>query len=200
MPPDDPFAYYLWEVLSVETTAVRREMAIAALKRIPALTPESIARAAPARIERAVALAGPKRDDRLRAIRTGVEFFRQHPSIAARLRGPLPDAAEAAAGMPRITEASADRVLLLAGSHPVFPSEPGIDRVIRRLESLDPASSDTPADFVVRQLGQDLDALRVALVYLAHHALATCTAQNPHCRICPLMECPERIRRNGAIS
>jgi endonuclease III len=192
MPPDDPFAYYVWEVLGAGTTSVRREMAMAALRRIPALTPESIARAAPARVEAAVALAGPNRADRLRALNSGTEVFRRDPSIASRLRGPLPDAAAAAAALPRVLGVSRERILLLAGRHPLFPSNEETARVIVRLGLA--ASASTPesaAEGVVEQLGRAPAPLRDAFVYLAHHAATICTAATPSCRICPLTDCPE---------
>jgi endonuclease III len=192
MPPDDPFAYYVWELLGVGTTSARREMAMTALRRIPALTPESIARAAPARIESAVALAGANRDDRVRTLRSGARAFRRDPSIPTRLRGPLPGAAAAAAALPRIIGVSRERILLLAGHHPVFPADAGTDRVIARLGLTGrPSQPASAADVVVDQVGRAHAALRDAFVYLAHHADMTCTLVTPSCRICPLTDCPE---------
>jgi hypothetical protein len=42
-PPSDPFALYVWEVLSVGTTPARRDAAFNALRRVPALTPDAVA-------------------------------------------------------------------------------------------------------------------------------------------------------------
>ena len=42
MPPDDPFGYFVWEVLGTRTTVGRRDAAIAALRRVPALTPDGL--------------------------------------------------------------------------------------------------------------------------------------------------------------
>ena len=50
-PPDDPFALYVWEVLGIHTTASRRDAAMGALRRIPALTPDSMGRAPRAKLE-----------------------------------------------------------------------------------------------------------------------------------------------------
>ena len=44
-PPRDPFALFVWEVLSVHSTPRKRDAAFAALKRIPALTPDAMWRA-----------------------------------------------------------------------------------------------------------------------------------------------------------
>ena len=60
-PPEDPFALYVWDVLGVRTTAARRDAAMGALRRIPALTPDSMGKVARAKLEKAIALAGPYR-------------------------------------------------------------------------------------------------------------------------------------------
>jgi hypothetical protein len=49
--PRDPFTLFVWEVLSVHSTPRKRDAALAALKRIPAMTPDSMARAAETRAE-----------------------------------------------------------------------------------------------------------------------------------------------------
>src|SRR3979490_1663080 len=58
-PPRDPFTLFVWEVLSVHSTPRKRDAALAALKRIHALTPAAMWRAAHAKLEASVALAGP---------------------------------------------------------------------------------------------------------------------------------------------
>ena len=57
-PPSEPFAVYVWEVLARGTTPVRRDASFAALKRLPALTPDALARAPRGKVEAAVAQAG----------------------------------------------------------------------------------------------------------------------------------------------
>jgi endonuclease III len=60
---------------------------------------------------------------------------------------------------------------------------------------------DTGTARVVRRLGYDgaadaelphsLDLYRHVSVYLSHHAASTCTAADPHCHVCPLLDdCP----------
>ena len=56
-PPRDPFILFVWEVLSVQAIPRKREAALTALKRIPALTPDAMWKAPPAKLEAAVALA-----------------------------------------------------------------------------------------------------------------------------------------------
>ena len=58
-PPRDPFTLFVWEVLSVHSTPRKRDAALAALKRIPAMTPDSMWRAPQKKLEESVKLAGP---------------------------------------------------------------------------------------------------------------------------------------------
>ena len=70
-PPRDPFTLFVWEVLSVHSTPQKRDAALAALKRIPAMTPDSMYRAPQKKLEQCVKLAGPYSENRLQALRTG---------------------------------------------------------------------------------------------------------------------------------
>src|SRR6476660_8707482 len=91
-PPRDPFTLFVWEVLAVHSIPRKRDAALSALKRIPALTPDAMWRAPQKKLEAAVTLAGPYTDNRLRALRTGVDLFRRSPNLSAVIRGPLPAA------------------------------------------------------------------------------------------------------------
>ena len=90
LPPRDPFMLFVWEVLSVHSTPQKRDAALAALKRIPALTPDSMWRAPQKKLEESVRLAGPYTENRLQALRTGCDLFRRSPNLAKTIRGPLP--------------------------------------------------------------------------------------------------------------
>ena len=72
-PPHDPFTLFVWEVLSVHSTPAKRDASMAALKRIPALTPDAMWRAPQKKLEQSLILAGPYLENRLRALRSGVE-------------------------------------------------------------------------------------------------------------------------------
>jgi len=76
-PPRDPFTLFVWEVLSVHSTPRKRDAALAALKRIRALTPDAMWRAPQKKLEESVRLAGPYLEQRVNALRTGVEIFRR---------------------------------------------------------------------------------------------------------------------------
>lgn len=203
-PPRDPFRLFVWEVLSVHSTPRKRDAALAALKRIRALTPDAMWRAAHAKLEASVALAGPYAEQRLRALRTGVDLFRRSPDLPAVIKGPLPAARRALKPFPQLGEAGAHRMLLFAADHPILPVEARVSRVGLRLGYGKPSddfrkAARTVQNGLTRELPPTVDAFRRAFQYLSHHGAATCTATDPHCHICPLVsECPEGRRRTGA--
>ena len=183
LPPDDPFAFYVWEVLGVRTTPVRRDAAMSALRRIPALTPDSMGRTARAKLENAVALAGPYREERLRALASGIDVFKRNRDLPQRLRSDLDTARAALELLPHLTAVSSQRLLLFAGRHPLFPEDPDVTRVLSRLQQ--------SADAATEELGGVLTAIQRATLYLSHHGRATCVEADPLCRICPLRSpCP----------
>jgi endonuclease III len=183
LPPEDPFALYVWEVLGVRTTAARRDAAMSALRRIPALTPDSMGKLARATFEKAVALAGPYRDERLRALTSGVDVFKRNRDLPRKLRSDIDAAREALALLPHLTSTSGQWLLLFAGRHPLFPGDSDLQRVLARLQ--------TDADAAADQLGSVLTAMQRATLYLSHHGRATCVESDPLCHICPLRsECP----------
>ena len=205
-PPPHPFAVYVWEVLSVGTTPSRRDAAFNALKRIPALTPDAVGRLPQAKLEAAVAHAGPMKDQRVRALRAGADLFRREPHLAGSLSGPLRAAVKASRRMPHLGRASALRILLFASGAPVLPLDEHALRVARRL-GYGPRDATLGADAsLIRVLratrqaltgetGRDVNTLRNVAQFLTHHGLTTCLETAPHCGVCPLaMDC-EWIRR-----
>ena len=197
-PPRDPFTLFAWEVLSVHSTPRRRDAALAALKRIPALTPDSMRRAPQKKLEDSVRLAGPYGEQRLDALKTGAELFRRTPKLADIIRGPVARARRALKPFPQLGEAGAHRMLLFAADQVTLPVDAGVARVGRRL-GYGPAAAGDPRrqarvvkNALTRELTRDADVFRRAYLYLAHHGGATCTESDPHCPICPLLsDCPE---------
>jgi endonuclease III len=201
MPPRDPFTLFVWEVLSVHTTPRKRDAALAALKRIPALTPDAMWRAPQKKLEESVKLAGPYTENRLTALRTGIEVFRRSPNLPAVIRGPLIAARRAIKPLPQLGETGAHRMLLFAANHRILPVDARVSRVGRRL-----GYGTAHADFktqarsvqeaMTAELTPSVDAYRRAFVYLSHHGGATCTEADPHCSVCPLLvECAEGRKR-----
>ena len=200
-PPRDPFILFVWEVLSVHSTPRKRDLALAALKRIRVLTPDSMWRAPKKKLEESVALVGPYAEQRLDALRTGVDLFRRSPNLPAIIRGPLPAARRALKPLPQLGEAGAHRMLLFAADHPILPVDARINRVGQRLGYGEPGgdfrkTSRSVQAALTRELSPDVDTFQRAFLYLSHHGGATCTETDPHCTICPLLkECPEGQRR-----
>ena len=202
-PPRDPFTLFVWEVLSPHASPQKRDAALAALKRARALTPDAMWRAPQKTLESSVALAGPYREQRLKALKTGVDMFRRTPTLASTIRGPLVAARRALKGLPQMGEGGAYRMLLFAADQPVLPVDARVSRVARRL-----GYGELHADFAktarsVREaigarLSAEVKTYRRAFIYLQHHGAATCTEADPHCGVCPLLaDCPDGRLRAG---
>jgi len=200
-PPRDPFRLFAWEVLSVHSTPRKRDAALAALKRIPALTPDAMWRAPQKKLEQSVALAGPYTEQRLSALRTGVDLFRRSPGLTAVIRGPLIAARRALKPFPQLGETGAHRMLLFAADHPILPVDARINRVGRRLGYGEPGDDFQKQARLVQaalstELPPSVEAYRRAFLYLSHHGGATCTEADPHCSVCPVLkDCPEGQKR-----
>jgi endonuclease III len=200
MPPDDPFGYFVWEVLGTRTTAGRRDAALAALRRVPALTPDGLKKLARGRLEAIVRLCGALADERLAALDAGVRVFERQPRIVQRLRGPLRAAWPAARDLPHVGHAGAVALLLFAGASRTVPVDEGLARVATRLGLVEPTANRRR---LLRGARRALDAVlpsasadrRRAVLYFRHHAEHACAPVNPHCGVCPLRSgCPEGMR------
>ena len=200
-PPHDPFTLFVWEVLSVHSTPRKRDAAMTALKRIPALTPDAMWRAPQKKLEQSITLAGPYAENRLRALRSGVELFRRSPELPATIRGPLAPARRALKPFPQLGETGAHRMLLFAADQVILPVDSRINRVGQRLGYGDGAGdfkkqSRSVQAALTRELTASADVYRHAFLYLSHHGGATCTEADPHCSICPLLRhCPDGQKR-----
>jgi endonuclease III len=203
-PPHDAFGFYLWYVLGQRTVPLKRDAALAALKRIPAMTPDSLWKAPRARLHAAIAHVGPP-EERLHAIMSGVEVFRRYRDLDRRLSGPILDARRATRLLVALGPVGAQWMLLVAGNHPVLPRHAGVGRIAMRLGVVPPPSCDAAflqsraARAVAATLPRDAPYLRTAILYLAHHAALTCTIADPHCRVCPLApDCEGALVRTPA--
>jgi endonuclease III len=191
MPPDDPFGYFVWEVLGTRTTAGRRDAALAALRRVPALTPDGLKKLPRGRLDAIVKLCGALADERLAALDAGVRVFERQPGIVERLRGPLREAWPAARDLPHVGHSGAVALLLFAGNSRTVPVDEGLARVAVRLGLVEP---DDNRKRLLRASRRAWDAVlplaipdrRRAVLYLRHHAEHACAAINPHCGVCPL--------------
>ena len=189
--PRDAFVFYVWYVLGQRTTPARRDAAMAALKRIPALTPDSLWKAPRAKLQAAIAHVGPP-EERLNAVMSGAEVFRRHRDIDQRLHGSILEARRATRLLDALGPVGAQWMLLAVGNHPLLPRHAGVGRIALRLGVVVPGPDDQAlsqphaARTVAATLPRDARFLKAAILYLAHHAAATCTLTEPHCRVCPL--------------
>jgi endonuclease III len=199
-PPSPPFALYIWEVLSIGTTPSRRDAAYNALKRLPALTPDAVARLPQAKLEAAVEHAGPMKDERIRALRAGADVFRRNPDIMRELAGGVRRAFKAARRVPHLGRASTLRLLLYSTGTPVLPLDEHAFRVAQRLgygkdHDVAVRALRSTRRAVVAESGRELETLRMVSQYFTHHGIATCTQVAPHCAVCPLAPDCEWLRR-----
>ena len=199
-PPPHPFGLYVWEVLSIGTTPARRDAAFNALKRIPALTPDAVARMPQAKIEAAVAHAGAMKDERVRALRAGADAFRRNPAIVDGLTAGVRRALKSARMIPHLGRASALRMILFSTDTPVLPLDEHAFRVAQRLGYGGSHDSAIRALRATRQAvmadsRRDVEMLRALTLYFTHHGQATCTEIAPHCTVCPLAPDCEWLRR-----
>jgi endonuclease III len=183
-------------VLSVRATPHKRDAAFAALRRIRALTPDSLSRAPKKKLEESVALAGSYTEQRLHALKTGADRFRRVPHLASVIRGPVTAARRELRRLPQMGEGGAHRMLLFAAGHAVLPVDPTVRRVATRLgfgrrDRQPVASARAVRQDITADLTPDTDVFRRTFLYLSHHGAATCTETNPHCAVCPLLaDCP----------
>jgi len=202
-PPSDPFILFVWEVLSVHSTPRKRDAALGALKRIRALTPDAMWRAPQKKLAESVSLTGPYLENRLRALRIGVDLFRRSPTLPVIIKGPLPAARRALKPLPQLGETGAHRMLLFAADHPILPIDARLNRVGQRLGYGAPdddfrKSSRSVQAALTKELPSSAAAYKRAFLYLSHHGAATCTDADPHCPVCPLLDdCPEGKARGA---
>ena len=203
LPPADPFAFYVWDVLGTLTTAGRRDTAMEALRRVPALTPDSLKKVGRGRLQAIVGQCGPFVDERLAALDAGIDIFRRQHRFVQRLRGPLRHAWLASRDLPHLGHAGALRLLLFTGESHVVPVDTGTARIATRLGIAQSWPNVRRLTRDVRRaldvaLPRDLSHRRRAVLYLQHHAEHTCVESSPHCGVCPLLqECAEGQRRTS---
>jgi len=198
-PPSDLFTLFVWETLSWHATPKKRDAALVALERLRVLTPTAMGRAPHAKLDAAVAAAGPYAEQRLKALRRVVDAFRERPDFPSAIRAPVPAALKSLKGLTQMGgDSGAYRVLLFAGDHPVLPVSASVDRTARRLGYGVPGrdfkqTAKNVREAVASELPPTSDAYRQAYVYLAHHGLTVCKQADPECPSCPLKrDCPGR--------
>lgn len=209
-PPAEPYQFFLWEILSDDALPARRDLAWQGLRRIPALTPDSVFRTPQKTLGEVVGLIGPHRDDRLARIRAITGEFKRHRTELdddTLADGGLVRAARTLRRLPEVPRDMIDRALLYAAGKRVLPLDDATARVVARLEGTAIPISGGAEGFTLKRaqwggalrkqrrharrllaqaLPPEIDAYREAMLYLRHHAQHTCLAVGPHCHVCPL--------------
>jgi endonuclease III len=223
-PPSDPFQFFLWEILSADALPARRDLAWQALRRIPALTPDAMARTPQKELLDVMRLIGPSPDERIERIRaTSGEMKRQRDRFDPdhlRTKG-LCYAARAFRRLAHLPRDVVDRALLYVANYPVLPLDDGAARVVARMDGTALAPSHGAEGFTLKRaqyagklrnqrrrartllaavLPRDVDGYREAVLYLRHHSQNTCLAVAPHCKVCPLLAGCEFGRHNITAS
>jgi endonuclease III len=204
-PPSTLFQFFVWEILSEHAVPARRDLAWAALRRIPALTPDSLFRAPARELTEAVAFTGLPREETIDRLKATAEAFRRHRDpldLDDRRDMSLRAVWRRLAVLVHIDPRVRRRAVLFALDVPVLSVDEDVSRVILRLtRPIDAAAStrgSVPATgapraravarrWLAAHLPRDLDACRDAVLYLRHHAQHTCLAVGPHCHVCPLV-------------
>jgi endonuclease III len=195
-PPSDPFQFFVWEILSADALPARRDLAWQALRRVPALTPDAMARTPQAELLEVARIIGPRADERLERIRATTGEMKRHRETLdpdrLRTRG-LTYAARVFRRLAHLPRDVLNRALVYAAGYPVLPLDDGAARVVMRIEGQD-TTAPGASHHQQRRQARRLMASRLpvaahdygtALLYLRHHAEHTCSV-TPHCRVCPL--------------
>lgn len=212
-PPSDPFQFFIWEILSADALPARRDIVWLALRRLPALTPDAMARTPQKELVDLLRTIGSpdERSDRIRATTGEMKRHRDLFDPDALRSNGLLFAARAFRRLSQLPRDVADRALLYAAGYPVLPLDDGAARVIARIEGTAIAPSHGAEGFTLKRalyagrlrkqrrrarktlaaaLPRDIELYREAVLYLRHHAHNTCLAVAPHCKVCPLLpEC-----------
>jgi endonuclease III len=200
-PPGDLFQFYAWEIVSAQTLPARRDLAWHALRRVPALTPDAMFRAPAPELRAALALAGPRVDDRIDRLRGLAGEFRRHRDL-------LRDESLTAAGVLAARRALRKlqgvpppvhgRALLYALGYPVLPLDDDVRRLVTRLLGPEGRRRSRAKPWIGGRIGAALEARREAITYLRHHAQQTCVRGTPHCTVCPLRGECRSVERGDA--
>jgi hypothetical protein len=193
----------VWEVLSADALPARRDLAWLELRRLPALTPDAMFRAPQDKLQHAVQLTGPRRDEKIEKLRTLVGIFKRHRDGLATdtlAKSPLLAAARRLRLLAPLEHDVRARALLFVAGFDLLPLDDGAIRVVQRLAGrFEVGPGGRPAGGAIRRkmrrsarrrlrtgLPEGLESYRSAVIYLRHHAQHTCLPVRPHCAICPL--------------
>ncbi len=160
----------------------------------------AVRRAPAARIARAIRRAGlwNQKAPRIKKILQRIYDERGELSLDFLRSKRAPEAVDYLKDMPGVGPKTAACVLLFACRKPVLPVDTHVHRVSRRLGLIDPRTDAARAHEELAPLVPTRRVLEFH-VQLVRHGRSCCTARNPRCEDCPLLdlcrEGPKRLQR-----
>ena len=188
----DPFEQILWENLAYLATDERRAAAWKDFKAAVGTKPADVLRASRATLleaGRAGILPGNSAEKLVESATIAAEEF--GGDLKPLLKRPLDEAKKALRKFPSIGEPGAEKILLLAGSHPVLALDSNGLRVLLRLgfgreEKSYAKTYRSVQDALAPGLPLDTAFLAEAHQLLRRHGQELCKTNHPKCELCPL--------------
>jgi endonuclease III len=198
-PTRDPFELIVWEQVGYLADDEQRLEAYRLLEQRVGLRPSDILHA-PLTVLRSVtrrggAIAVDERAKRLGATADRV-VKKWNGNLQSALALPLADARRELMKYPSIGGPGAERILLLAETHPVLGLDSNALRVLQRLGYGDERAPWSQAYRETQaaadgELPRTVKSRRLAYLLLKHHGQTVCRRKLPHCPECPLLDdCP----------
>jgi endonuclease-3 len=191
-----PFEVLISTVLSQSTTVVNERRGLEDLRsRVGEITPGKLAATPVEEIERAIWHAGLARQKapRIRAIAEAIRD-RWGGQVERILALPTERARAELMALPGVGPKTADVVLAMAGSHPIFPVDTHIARIARRWELTRRRDYESMRAALERWTPADKrKAWHLAII---DHGRTLCKARNPRCLECPVRADCDWYRRS----
>jgi len=192
-PTSDPFGLILWEQVAYLGSDERRGEAFARLRNEIGLTPRAIAGASLTKLEEVArsggAIAAADRAKRMqRSAKLVIDEWGEDPRRL--LERPFEEAQQALKRFPMIGEPGAEKILMLAGKHPVLALESNGLRVLVRVgfgEQMSYAKTyRSVQNAITPQIRPDAPWLARAHFLLRLHGRNDCRRGSPACDRCPI--------------
>jgi endonuclease-3 len=158
---------------------------------------DAVRRAPAARIARAIRRAGlsNQKAPRIKTILNKIRDDRGELSLEFLHEMPTDRAVEYLRALPGVGPKTAACVLMFACRKPVLPVDTHVHRVSRRLGLIGPRTDAGKAHEELARLVPKRQVLEFH-VQLIRHGRSVCSARNPQCEACPLLDlCPEGQKR-----
>lgn len=188
-----PFETLIATVISQNTSDINTERAFESLSKQFEITPEALANAETAKLEKCLQVAGLYKN-KAKTIKTVSRLVveRFGGSLAPVLALPMEQARKMLLELPGVGPKTADVVLLFCAGQPTVPVDTHVYCVSKRL-GLAPADSDHEAVRLSLQAAfepKDYLAVHLLLIELGRKC---CRARTPQCKGCPVNSlCPSR--------